>query len=114
MIGFADQLHVSVLNAVVNHLDVVPSSVLAHPIAARRTIGNFSGNSLENLFDKGPCGWIAAWHDGRAMARAFLAAGNAGADEQDAFGGQILGAAIGVGVERIAAVDDDVARFEKR
>ena len=46
------------------------------------------------------------------MARAFLAAGNAGADEEQSARSQIFGAADGVLIERVAAVDDDIARLE--
>jgi hypothetical protein len=57
---------------------------------------------------------IAAGHERRAVARAFLAAGNAGADEENAFFLERVVAAHGVLVEGVAAVDDDVAFFEQR
>ena len=44
----------------------------------------------------------------------FLAAGDAHADEAEPFAAQRLGAPRGVGEQRIAAVDDDVAGLEKR
>ena len=56
----------------------------------------------------------AAGHDGRAEARAFLAAGDAGADEQQALALEVLRAADGVREVRVAAVDDDVARLQVR
>jgi hypothetical protein len=56
----------------------------------------------------------AAGHDGRPLARAFLAAGHAGSDEAQAQVAQPLVAALGVGVERVAAVDDDVTLVEQR
>ena len=34
LVGFADQLHVAVLDAVVDHLHVMAGAVFAHPIAA--------------------------------------------------------------------------------
>ena len=52
-----------------------------------------------------------AGHDRRPVERALLAAGNAGADEVQAALAHRLLAADGVGVERVAAVDDDVAFF---
>ena len=97
LVGFADQLHVAVLNAVVDHLDVVAGAVFADPIAAGRAVFNFGGNGLENLLDMGPRCRISAGHDGGAEARAFFAAGNAGADEENALVGQVLRAAVGVG-----------------
>ena len=57
---------------------------------------------------------IAAGHKAGAPERAFFAAGNAHAEEADAGRLQRGDPAFGVGEERIAAVDDDVAGFEKR
>ena len=54
----------------------------------------------------------AAGHDRRAVQRALLAAGDAGADEVDAGLAHRLLAADRVGEEGVAAVDDDVARLE--
>ena len=62
----------------------------------------------------GHAGRRAAGHDRWAVARAFLAAGNAGADEEQPLAFQIFRAAVGVLKKRIAAVNDDVARFEMR
>ena len=50
----------------------------------------------------------------RALQRAFFTAGNTHAKEMDAFFLEGLFAALGVGPERIAAVDDDVAGLEER
>ena len=112
VVGLADQLHIAVLDAVVNHLDVVAGAVFAHPVAAGRSVFDLGGDGLEDGFHVRPCGRIAAGHDGWAEARALFAAGDAGADKQNAFCGQIFGAAIGVGKQRVTAVDDDVARFK--
>ena len=114
LIGLADQLHVAVLDAVVDHLDVVAGAVFADPVAAGRAVFHLGGDGLEDLLHVRPRGGIAAGHDGRAEARAFLAAGDAGADEENALLGEVFGAAVGVGEERVAAVDDDVALLEMR
>ena len=82
LIRLADQLHVAVFDAVVDHFDVMARAIFAHPIAARRAVLDLGGDALENILDVRPRGRRAAGHDGRAVARAFLAAGNAGADEQ--------------------------------
>jgi len=112
VVGFADELHVAVLDAVVDHFYVVACAVFADPVAAGGSVFDLGGDGLEDVFDVRPGGGIAAGHDGGAEARAFFAAGDAGADEEDAFGGKIFGAAVGVSEERIAAVDDDVAGLE--
>ncbi len=47
LIGFADQFHVAVFDAVVDHFDVVAGAVFAHPIATRRAVLDLGGDSLE-------------------------------------------------------------------
>src|SRR6185503_17044061 len=49
-----------------------------------------------------------------AAARAFFTDGDTGDDEENAFGGEVAGAARGISEERIAAVDDDVSSFKVR
>ncbi len=114
LVGLADQLHVAVLDAVVDHLDVVACAVFADPVAAGGAVFNLGGDGLEDLLHVRPCFGVAAGHDGRAEARALFAAGDAGADEENALRREVLGAAVGVGEQRVAAVDDDVALFEVR
>ena len=48
------------------------------------------------------------------MTGAFLATGHARADEKQPFAFQIFCPAVGVLEKRVAAIDDDVARFEER
>ena len=106
LVGFADELHVAVLDAVVDHLHVVAGAVLAHPVAAGLAFGSLGADRLENVLHQRPRRGAAAGHHGRAEARAFLAAGDAGADVEQALALQVLGAADGVGEVRVAAVDD--------
>ena len=73
----------------------------------------FAAMALEDGPDVRPRLGVAAGHERRAVARAFLAAGDARADEEDALFLAVLVAAHGVLVERVAAVDDDVAFFEQ-
>ena len=95
-----------------HHFDVVTCAVFADPVAAGGSVFHLGGNGLEDIFDVRPCRGVAAGHDGGAVPRAVFAAGDAGPDKQDAFFGESLGAAVGVGKERVAAVNDDVARLE--
>jgi hypothetical protein len=114
VVSLADQLHVAVLDPVVDHLDEVAGPVLAHPVAAGRAVLHLGGDGLEDGLHRRPRRRIAAGHDRGAAARSFFAARDAGADEENAFRGQRLGAPAGVGKQRVAAVDDDVARFQVR
>ena len=114
LIRFADDLHVAVFDAVVDHFDVMARAIFAHPIAARRPILDLRRDFLENLLHMRPCGRGTAGHDARAVARAFLASGHARADVKQTFRLDVFRAAIGVFEKGIAAVDDDVAGFQSR
>ena len=81
VVGLADELDVAVLDAVVDHLDVMAGSFVAHPVAARGTIVDFGGDRLEDRFDRIPGLGVAAWHDRGAFESPFLASRNPGADE---------------------------------
>ena len=112
LVGLADELHIGVLDAVVHHLHEVPGAVGADVGAARHAV-DVRGDLLEQRAERLVGLGRAAGHDRRALQRALLAAGDAGADEvQPALADRLL-AADGVGVERVAAVDDDVAFFHR-
>ena len=81
LVGLADELDVAVLDAVVDHLDVVAGAVFADPVAAGGSVFDLGGDGLEDFLDVGPGSGISAGHDGGAVARAFFATGDAGADE---------------------------------
>lgn len=53
MVGLADHLHVTVLDSVVDHLDVVTSASLADPVAAGLAI-DLGSNRLEDGLNMGP------------------------------------------------------------
>ena len=108
LVGLADELHVGVLDAVVHHLDEVAGAVGPDVGAARHAV-DVRGDLLEQRAQRLVGLGRAAGHDRRAVERALLAAGDAGADEVQAALADRLLAADGVGVERVAAVDDDVA-----
>ena len=92
----------------------MPGALFAHPIAARRAVVHLRGDALENIFDVRPRGGRTAGHDARTVPRAFLAAAHAGADVQQPLALDIFRAAVGVFKQRIAAVNDDVARLQHR
>ena len=112
LVSLADQLHVPVFDAVVDHLHVMAGAVFPHPIAARRPVLHLGGDALENILDMRPGRLGAARHDGRAVPRPFFAPGNARADEEQPFSLQILRAPRRVLEQRIAAVNNNVALFQ--
>ena len=112
-VGLADELHVAVLDSVVHHLDVMAGAIRSHVAAAGLAI-DLRRDPGEDGRDNLPRGARPAGHERRAFERALFAAGNTAADEMDSLSFELLAAALRVGEERIAAVDDDVALLEKR
>ena len=111
VVGLGDELHVGVLDAVVHHLDEVAGAVVADVRDAGLALGD-RGDRAQDRAEGHPRLVRAAGHERRAVQRAFLAAGDAHADEVDAGLADRLLAADRVGEQGVAAVDDDVARLE--
>ncbi len=83
-VGLADELHVAVLDAVVDHLHVVAGAVGTHVTAAGLAFGDGGDLGVDGR-DDFPAFGGAAGHDAGAFERAFFAAGDADAEEVDAF-----------------------------
>ena len=130
-VGLTDHLHVAILDAVVDHLDVVAGAVFADVGGARHAaLDGLAGGGAHDgaaglAVDLGGDGFpdglelfprfeFAAGHQGWAEASAFFTAGHAGADEAETLFFQGFFAADGVGPEGVAAVDDDVVGLEQR
>ncbi|KAI7288172.1 6-phosphogluconate dehydrogenase, decarboxylating [Hortaea werneckii] len=105
-----DKLHVTVLNAVVHHLDVVTSTLVTDPLTAGLAVG-LGGDALEDVLDVWPSLLVTTWHDGWAVTGTLLTTGDTGTDKADALLLQELGATVGVREVRVTAIDDDVARL---
>ena len=127
VVGFADQLHVTVLDTVVNHLDVVTSTLITDPLAAGFAVG-LGGDGLENVLlhcqtcsalilrmsylDVWPGLLVTTRHDGRTVAGTLLTTRDTGTDEADTLLSQVLGAAVCVGVVGVTTIDDDVTLLD--
>src|ERR1019366_8367303 len=102
----------AILDAVVDHLDVMARAVFAHPIAAGRAVLDLGGDLLEYVLRVRPGGRRTARHDARPAPGAFLAAGNTGADVEQTLGLDVFRPANRVHEEGVAAVNEDVPGFE--
>jgi len=101
-------LHVTVLNTVVHHLDVVTSTIITDPFTARLTIA-LGSNVLEDVLDEWPGLLVSTGHQRRTVSGTFLTTGNTGTDESDTLASQVFCSAVGIGEMRVAAINDDVA-----
>ena len=113
-IAFADQLHIAVFDTVMHHLDVMTGAVRADIRGARRAVFGLGRNLLENGRDQLVGFFLPAGHDRGPTQRAFLAAGNPGADEVQAVLGQLFRAADRILEKGVAAVDENIAFVEQR
>merc|ERR1719435_797027 len=113
VISLANELHVSVLDAVVDHLDEVTTAALAHPVAAG-ILPDLGADGLEDGLDGGPGPRVAAGHQTRPVPRSLLSSGHTRAHEEDALVLQILDPPDRVLVLGVAPVDDDVPLLEER
>lgn len=108
----ADELHVTVLNTVVDHLDVVASTLVTDPLAAGLAIA-LGSNGLEDVLDVGPGSLVTTGHERRAVAGTLLTTRDTGTNEVEALGGKVLCPAVAVGEVRVTAINDDVALLEE-
>src|SRR5262249_47987902 len=114
VIGFADELHVAVFDAVVDHFHVMAGPTFADPVATGDIPFHLRRDALENILDVWPRRRRSAGHDAGAMPSAFLAAGDTGADVEQPFCFHILPATGRILVKRVTAIDDDVTFFQMR
>ena len=101
------------LDTVVNHLDVVSSSGISNPVAARLTVG-LSGSLLEDFLDVRPGSSGTSGHERRTVTSSLLTSRDTRSDEKETLGLELLGAADRVGEVRVSSIDDDVSLLEVR
>ncbi len=113
LIGFADQLHVAVFDPVVDHLDVVPRTFEADPVAAGGAVVDLGGDRLKDRLDVRPGVGVAAGHDRRPLEAPSSPPETPVPMNWRPLGLEVSGPAGGVGVVGIASVDQDVAGVEQ-
>ena len=111
-VGLADELHVAVLDAVVDHLDVVPGPVWTHMTAAGLTLHD-RGDLAENRADSIPGLLRATRHDGWTVECTLLTSGDSCTDVVKTLFLEGFFTALGVGPEAVATIDDDIALIKK-
>jgi hypothetical protein len=109
----ANQLHITILNTVVDHFDVVTSTLVTDPVAAGLAVG-FGCNALEDVLDVWPGLLVTTGHERRTITGTFFTTGHTSADESNALLGKVSGTAVGVGVVGVSTINDDIALFAER
>ena len=112
LVSLADQLHVAVLNAVMDHLHKMPCTVFTDPVTAGGTVFYLGTDALENRFDIRPCCGGTAGHQGGAFQGAFFSTGDTCSDIEKALAFHIGCAACRIGEMAVAAVNQNIALFE--
>jgi hypothetical protein len=110
-VDVCNELHVRVLDAVVDHLDVMAGTV-GSDMDDAGVAASLRGNGFQHRFQRLVRRVTAARHEGRTVQGAFLATGDAHADEVDSFCFQRFRTPACILEEGIAAVNDDIARGE--
>ncbi|KAH3659573.1 hypothetical protein OGATHE_005618 [Ogataea polymorpha] len=113
VVSFANQLHVSIFDTVVDHLDIVAGSGVSNPVAAWLAVA-LGGNRLEDLLDVWPGLWGSSRHQGRTVTSAFLSSRDTRANKVDALLLQLGVSSVGVWEVRVTTVNDDVSLLHVR
>ena len=108
-ISLTNHLHVGVFDGVVHHLHKMACTARPHPLAAGLAIFGFGGNRLQQRLDQWPGLGGSARHEGRAPQSTFFATTHTRAHIQNARCTQRVDAPLGVGEQRVAAVDQHIA-----
>lgn len=114
VIGLTDQLHVTVLDTIVDHLDEVAGTLVTDPVTAGLAVVTLGGDALEDLLDVRPGRLVTTRHERGAVTGTLLTTRDTAANEVDALLGQVLGTAVAVGEVGVTTVDDDVTLLEVR
>jgi len=113
VIRLGNELHVTVLDAIVHHLHIVAGTPRPEIGDARLSFGS-RADRLKDRRHHGIGIFLAAWHDGRSMQCAILSTRHARADIVDALSCKLDGAAFRILVEGVAPIDDQIAFLEER
>ena len=113
VIDLTDQLHVSILDSIVHHLDIISrSNGPTVPRTGLFWLPRLGRTAHKNGLDKIVGFSGTARHERGPVAGTFFATGNAHAEKEEAFFFQFVVAPHLVGKPLVAAVDDAVARLE--
>lgn len=111
VVGLTNELHVTVLNTVVNHLDEVAGTSITDPVTAGLAV-SLSRNVLEDLLDVGPGLLVSTGHDGGSVSGSLLTSGDTGTNKEDSLLVELLVSSVRVGEVGVTTVNDDITLLE--
>jgi len=114
VISFAYQLHVTIFDAVMCHLDEVAGAVVANPGDAGSAVRSPGRDGMENILHMRPCLPGAAGHHRRAEQRAFFTSRNPCTDIKEALAFNIGSSPDGVRKMRVTSLYDYITLVEQR
>ena len=112
LVSFANQLHVTILDPIVHHFDIMSGAILSDPVTTGSSVIHLGRNGLEDVLYMRPCRFRSTRHDGRAATCTLFSTTDTGADELKALGFQVSRSAHAVLVERIPPINNDVTGFQ--
>ncbi|MNN01267.1 hypothetical protein D3C81_1138780 [compost metagenome] len=107
MVGFANQLHIAIFDAVMHHFHVMSGSVRTNICTARIAV-HFCGNCRQNRFNQLISGFLATRHDGWSFQGAFFTARYPCTDKAESFSFQFFAAALRIREVCVTPIDDNV------
>jgi hypothetical protein len=107
----SDQLHVTIFDTVVDHLNVMAGTFITNPVTARFIV-TLGSNALEHILDVRPCLLVSTRHQTGAVTSTLLTTRDTGSDESDALLSKVFAATVGVREMGITTINDDVTSFD--
>ena len=114
LVAFTNQLDISVLDAVVDHLDVVPGAVRSHVGTAGGPVMGFGGDIFQQPLQIAVGFRVSSRHQSRSLQGSLLPAGDSHAEEPDSPLPEFLLSAAGIPVKGISSVHHNVPAVQQR
>ena len=112
VVGFGDELHITILDAIVDHLDIVTGASWPE-VGHTWLLVHLGGDGFKDRLDDLPRFRLAAGHDGRTPQRSFRSAADARSHVHDSIALQRFRTPLGVLKKRVASVDQQVPLLQQ-
>ena len=116
MVGFTNQLHVTVFNSIVNHFHIVASTARTNPFTTWNVFvwSHLRGNRFEYWLDSRPGIHTSTRHHTRAFQCTFFPTRNSSAYKLQAFFFNIFCPAFSITVMSVTTINNDVTFIQQR